>query len=266
MSLHLLGIKVKLHTIKSSDDDKDTKLVMVDPAGHRVKQVYICADDPDTCKPVDGTPGWTISGLGGNMARPNPDGTHTVIPKEEVAEARRGGYDKGVVELQMYPAEQVEQATMPGGSTYYVEPEKVDAILSGFYALAQMPDRALVGTLVTRDVPKEYRLVVRNGKLLLTELLWPAEVKQDLPPLSVPAPTAKDQAMLDMFVTSLTTDYVASDHTNVRTQAMRDLIASKTGGATITSIGTAKKPAAEMSLADQLAASLAIAQAQAKSA
>lgn len=263
--LSMLNVTGKIANIRCKDGEKATKMFLVDPGNHPVTQIYVCAEDPATCKPDNGELGWRISDLPNRGMYVGEAGKVVVMTQDEIDDARGCTLESGLLELAVHPAEQVDAQTWPSGTTYWFEPEKPESNPIYRFLTEMVEDRtiALVGTMNLRGAGKFYRLIpAPGGGLLLSELLRPSELHETEAPLAK-EPGEKEWKMGRTLVSALVEDFDPEAYANERVAALRALIDSKTPDGSVTQITKAKKaPKAEDDLTAMLEAALALAEAK----
>lgn len=156
-----------LITPSQTESKTETKLSMICPEGNeKVTQKYHCEEHGDFL------PGECAKG------RMNDAGEYIPVSTEMVKDTAKSELPPNVLNLHIHPAETV--SIVPSGASYVFRP-RVD---NGFYAvllkfLDQHPDLVFMGTSNIRD--KEKLFVLQrglNGQLLLTEVVWPQDVKE----------------------------------------------------------------------------------------
>lgn len=248
--------KGKFLSVKNTADEADTKTFLVDPAGHKVKRVYICADDPDTCKPVDAL-GWTSLADKGIM---NGDKVE-VIPAIVIAETKGSKLTPGFLDFACVPVEQIEGQLWASGSALWFEPDATDDVAYAvFCEMAADPTKALIGTMNLRNNDKTYRAFPHQGGIIVQESLRPSEVHSFT---AVKRPlTEAERKMAEQMLEAFTDDFHPEDFASDRVAAMREVIANA-GGGTITPITKAKGKAAPVDdVMAQMMASMELARAK----
>lgn len=183
------------------------------------------------------------------------EGELVEVTAEQVELIRRGesaGEDEDGpkdLTLEVYPAEQVLTATLPGDVAYRLRPRGKKAHMKGYMMLRKLVETAdevgkvLAGEIAVRDKTRLMRLTVWNGQVVAQSLMWP----DDIAPVDEVVgeePSAKTDALLATVLDNFTVDF---DPQVVRNRA-RDraelLHAEIAGGHTtpITTIATAVAP------------------------
>lgn len=103
------------------------------------------------------------------------DGVLHLPTRGLVAEAVEAQGVRGNIELTVYPAVQVEAHTMPSGNIYRLRPRANPEHYALVLELAGDRDVAFLGEVTLKGVTKLYRVVTRDGGLVLTELVRPSE-------------------------------------------------------------------------------------------
>lgn len=262
--LSLLNTEGGLFNIKNTTASREVALKNVCPACHAslMSQLYKCDNG---CKPDPGTTtfdeGWKAGEI---VDRCRVEGTRTskkliVVTAEEIAATKAVEQDlKPSLELAVYPADQVEKATWPGGTTYAFIPDKADEVYALLLEGTKDASKAFVGILNLRSTEKLYRVIAHEGAIRLQELLAPEDVAE-FDPVALPSIDASKTAMFASFVSAVEDDFDPSAYTSTKREAMKALLDSKTGGTPIAPTKATTKPAATVN--DQLLAALTMAQA-----
>lgn len=82
---------------------------------------------------------------------------------------------RGVIALTVHPAEQVETHTMPSGNIYRLRPRDNVEHYALVLALAEDAKVAFLCEVTNKGTTKLYRAIVRDGLLVLVELVRPSE-------------------------------------------------------------------------------------------
>jgi non-homologous end joining protein Ku len=226
INVGLLPTKGGLHAVRVSP--ADTKLVMLCPAceASQVSQVYTCNHG---CKPTDGKAGWTTGQI--------PDRARLVggkpvkVPHEEIEATSAGIMMKGVLDVAVHPAAEVESSTYPSGSSYCFVPATADKVYALLLQAAANPTIALVGIVNMRGTERLYRLQAHQGTLRLVELLRPEDTVTFVP-VELPSVADAEAAMFGQVLDALMQPFQAEDYESGQLAALRALIESKTGAVT----------------------------------
>lgn len=171
---------------------------------------------------------------------------YTLIAAETLAEATAidTKFTEGM-EFTYHPASDVDAATMPIDSPYYLATTSLTSPEASIYALlatwiAANPDIALLTRYAVRSSMATYRLICRSGVLMLSKVCFPADMK------AAPAvPVAFDDKLLiqlDGMIRSQLAPFDASDWINERDAILGSAAAdlapdyTETGGATVIDI------------------------------
>jgi non-homologous end joining protein Ku len=259
----LLSTVGSIIPIKDTEDQRDTKLSMICPAcrDSKLDQFYRCKKG---CLPEDpDAPGWTTKEIPDRGRE--VDGKIVAIDPDQLEEAQASLLEKGVLALDVRPAESVTLNTWPGGTAYWFEPDRADPFYGFLVELACNPEVALIGLMNLRGGDKLYRLCPWGGGLVLQEVLRP----QDVRTFQVHQVNLGDaeKAMGDALVKALMADFNPDDYASEKVAAYRQLIADAAAaenpnGAAPASVAKKSKKAAEPDLTSMLAAALAVATAR----
>lgn len=180
-----------------------------------------------------------------------------LITADEIA-AAKGDTDKykTAVALTPHPAATVYARTAPGEKAYYVTPDPGHEVA---YALllamiAGHPELAFVGQWTPRSNSAQFRVIVRDGCLMMTELVREQSLKP-VPAVSVTAPEPM-LAMAEQVLTlpGVVTDYDPDTYADKYEENVQALLATKAPSGTATTTTTTKAPAIPASQAQAMAA------------
>lgn len=106
------------------------------------------------------------------------DGELVKVSADSVAEAKAPKVSARKIELSVFPADQVEHWTAPGGTNvYWLRPE--DAQFYGLlHEIVARRDFAFIGEVTVKGVTKLYRAVPRGKGVALVELVRPDELHE----------------------------------------------------------------------------------------
>lgn len=118
------------------------------------------------------------------------------ITPDEAASLKQPTLPSGQAEFTAFPASEVEAHTMAHGSVYRLRPKNAQRQYSALvdFLRGDKADQALITELTYRNNQRMYRLIERDGMLVLTELVRPGEMH---PPENVTTEYAAD--LLEMF-------------------------------------------------------------------
>lgn len=237
--LSLLSTSGGLYPVKDSSGERDTGLKMVCPSckNSLLDQVYCCQAGctPDANAPALSPHGWKTGEVGSDRVRvegKGKDAKLTFVSGDEIEAAKAGTVLKGEMSLAIYPANEVEKATWPGGTTYCFEPETADKVYAMLLTAAGDTTKALIGIINMRGTEKLYRLVAHEGTLRVVELLRPEETVA-YQPLALPVVEAREEKMFNDLLGTLSDTFDPEAYASTSLANLRDLIESKNGGATI---------------------------------
>jgi non-homologous end joining protein Ku len=251
----MLQTRGSIIPIKDSTETRETRLSMLDDAGHKVKQVYVCGEN--TCTPADGGPGWTVSQL--KLRGREENGQMVVLTPEDLADDDADALETGVLQLDVRPAKQVDGQTWPGQGAYWFEPDRPDPFYGFLSEAARNTDVALIGVMRARGADKLYRVVPFIDGFALQEILRPQDVRD------FTAPTAnlgdKERDMGNQLMDALVEDFDPAEYASDKVAKLRELLAAKAGTGAPVAPKTKAAKTAEPDLGDALAAALAAAKA-----
>ena len=165
----LVNVQVDLVPLKKSDQQVKTKMICDEcdePVG--LKERYVCPNDADHGP-------WTR----GSAARAvEIDKELKPVTDEQLAELREPELPKGEVQFQVFPADQVDPVTIIGGAAYRIRPRGTPAVLAALVDLVADESRAFLGEITIRSQQKMVRCIVRDGNLVLVELVRPGEFNE----------------------------------------------------------------------------------------
>jgi non-homologous end joining protein Ku len=114
------------------------------------------------------------------------DGQLVTVSAEDIKEAKAAAVDERTIELQLFPADQLEANTLPSEHLYRLRPERKakgaktnkgnDQAYALLCQLVADPMVAFVAEVVVRSTSRMFRLVVQDGMLTLVELVRPSEL------------------------------------------------------------------------------------------
>lgn len=265
--LGILSTTGDLLNLANREDEKAVRTFTVCPVcdNSKMTQFYTGADC--TCRPVDydpdAKPGWTMGELHKGK---EVDGKIVVLTDEDKEALKEGEIDTKVIDLSVSPADQFEVQTWPTGAAYWWEPAngKPDPGYTALVALANDRSKAVYGLMRTTAAAsaKLYRLVPGpNGGLVLQEMLRPQETWH-FEGYDVEI-NERDAQMAAAFADMVKEDFDPEAVRSTIVEKMNAIVAAKVGQAPGTTVAATPKPAAPKaeSLADQLAAAIAVAQA-----
>lgn len=197
-------------------------------------------------------------------ARPVGDGL-VLLTAEEITEAK-GDADryKTAVALTPHPAVTVYARTAPGEKVYYVTPDPGHEVAYAVLVemIAKHPEFAYVGQWTPRSNAAQFRVTVRDGCLMMTELVREQSLKHP-PVVTATAPEAM-LAMAEQVLTlpGVVTDYDPETYADKYEENIQALLATKTvvtTGGTPAAPTKVALPAGQQAAMDALAAMLAAA-------
>lgn len=131
-----------------------------------LKQRYLCEHDDD-----HGPFGKADAGIAIAI-----DGELQPAPTDTVAEAMQPDTERGVIELTVHPADQVEANTFTAGNIYRLRPRGNEAHYGLVAELARNHGIAFICEVTNKGATLLYRLIERDGVLVLTELVRPDRI------------------------------------------------------------------------------------------
>lgn len=164
----LVTFQVDLVPLRVTADEVKTELVCAeceDPT--KISQQYVC--------PTDATHGPFTIGTAHRAMRLSKTELKKVSP-EQIAEAKAATLPPGEATFHVFPAAEVESATLPNGVSYRVKPRKQNQpIVAALVDVVNDPSLAFLAEITVRQVQRLFRCVVRDNNLVLTELVRPGE-------------------------------------------------------------------------------------------
>lgn len=133
---------------------------------HPLKQRYLCEHD-NSHGPFGKADAATAVQI---------DGELSPAPADAMAEVKRPDTERGVVELTVHPADGVEAHTFTSGNIYRLRPRGNEAHYGLVAELARNHDIAFICEVTNKGTTLLYRLVERDGVLILTELVRPDRI------------------------------------------------------------------------------------------
>lgn len=216
VSLQIFGtvfLPVDIVPARRSDE---VKLEMVCPScedAHKLSQRYLCNEDPDHGPFTSGTAHRAV----------NVDGQLRKVTEAEIEEMKRPEIPAGAAVVRVFPADQVEDATMAAGSVYRIRPrvgaEAYALIVELVSSTALRKDNRLAFCceLTIRNVTKLYRIIARDGILTLVELIRPGEFHD----MELPLPSFEAK-LLPQIVERCDNDFLEQFDAEAFTDARRD--------------------------------------------
>lgn len=152
-------------------------------------------------------------------------------------------YKKGL-SVVTHPAAEVEAATIPEGTTYYLTP--ADASVAGHYVMlarlvAAHPELAFVGLYTPKTKTSLWRLAVHKGALVMRQMA-PAERMKPTPALHEGAVNEKLYALLEQSLSLTTEGFDPATYENGYTKALQRMVAESTEAVTLTGEPAEAKP------------------------
>jgi non-homologous end joining protein Ku len=150
-----------------------------EPGGLKI----VCPDCEDTTKleqrylcPVDGQHGPFTAAEAARAIE--VDRQLKRVTEDEAKALKEPTLPSGSAEFTAFPAHEVEAATMQSGATYRLRPKNAQRQYSALVDFLRdgKAEQALITELTYRDVQKMYRLIERDGMLVLVELVRPGEL------------------------------------------------------------------------------------------
>ncbi len=168
-----------LHTVRTDGKTPSFPLICPDEDPPlKPKQFYVHPDDEDGIGPtlVNGTTPvrmWTVSEC--DHAR-EVDGILHRVTAEEMAATKEPVLPVKMIDITIFPAEQVEAQSRPSGALFRVRPKNSPHIYSMIArAVEQADNKAFIGEMTVRGVQRMYRLITWQGVLMLQEWIRPGE-------------------------------------------------------------------------------------------
>ncbi len=184
------------------------------------------------------------------------------VTQEEIAAAKDIGVPDKLFEVLVFPAADVEAATVPDSGVYRIRPVKTaDPSMFKMYQLfleaASNKEVALIGEFALKGIPKMGRLSVFDGQLVVSTLVRPSDVAdRDIVP--VVEPTEKERAMFAKLIASVTEEFDPATFNNTLRERINALLEAKAAdpGAVISTVAAAARPSSDGDLASLLEAML----------
>jgi len=261
INLGMANVVGTVTNMYDTDDDRATKMFMVDEAGHRVMQKYLCKDaicgttvqsaaGDDIFVPTQ----WSRGDLTDKGRDEN--GEIIVMTEDEIAEARGSSLPKCELDLDPRSADAIASSCLPSGTTYWFEPTKPNDTYTLLYEAVEAGEKVFVGSMRIRDADKFYRLITFGGGLVIQELIRPTQLRQFDAPAQT-KPVAKYAELFDALVEAMTEDFDPLAYESEAIAKTKALIAAKSGtDATITAISSARAAAPDDDIETALLASL----------
>lgn len=152
------------------------------------------------------------------------------VTDEEYQEAQKTDLEKNVLYLTAHHKGEVQDLTLPSGTSYVTRPAATVINLKAYSALIRIikehPELTFMGVCNIRNTEKLMRLDIGlNDQLLMFELAWPGDLRQHDPQAIPVDDSLVDQAMKGIEVTTFDEKkYVKSTRAKVA-----ELVAQKTG-------------------------------------
>jgi non-homologous end joining protein Ku len=138
---------------------------------HKLRQQYVCSFD-DTHGPFTTTDA--------AKAITTADGTLRRCTPEEIESVSKAAARSLSVDLSVFPADQIENATLPSGTVYRLKLRNPNKGSMQSYALlvelVRNQEYAFVCEITMRSVERMFRLTANNGALTIVELARPEDV------------------------------------------------------------------------------------------
>lgn len=152
-----------------------------------------------------------------------------ILDDADLADAASGADQfKGVMSINVHPAEQVSRFVPTGEKAYSLGPQKggedIYALIVG--RVREHPELVFTTVFASRSVPTMYQLRVFEDRLVLCELPWPDAIKE-LPAASGTAPEAM-VPMAEQFLQTMVTNYDPSLYRNTAKDKIDELVAAGT--------------------------------------
>jgi non-homologous end joining protein Ku len=106
------------------------------------------------------------------------DGVLQAAATEAVAEVMATDTERGAIELTVHPADQVEAHTFTAGNIYRLRPKGNEAHYGLVAELARNREIAFLCEVSNKGATLLYRLIERDGVLVLTELVRPDRINE----------------------------------------------------------------------------------------
>lgn len=165
----LMTLKVDVLPAKQAEERVDLKIICPDTdEPTRPEQFYVHPDDVGGDKPRM----WKVGEC--DKAR-EVDGILYRVDPDEVAAAKEPLLPTGEMAVTVFPADEVETVSHPGGAMYRLRPKAAPHVYAMLVDLIADRSKAHMCELVIRGNQRFYRLESWNGSLTLTEYVRPGE-------------------------------------------------------------------------------------------
>jgi non-homologous end joining protein Ku len=189
---------------------------------HLLSQVYQCTHDLTHGTFSKDEADRAIERAGGVLARVDKDSLAEALAPAEQAYR--------LLDLRVFPADQVEGATVPTGTTYRLRPGKgSEQPYALVMRLLHSPTTAFLCEITQRGVTRLYRATAHDEVITLVELCRP-EDKYGAEPVTVDVPDAL-VAQGEALVTALTEEFDPEAYADQRAVRMAKLVAEVTDSA-----------------------------------
>lgn len=217
ISIGMLQTHGDLHTLKvSNSEEKFTSICPEDRTPLRMR--YVCENDA-AHGPYD------IA----DVLRSTADGT--VIDKDKLDAARESVLPAKQLNLQVHRRADMEAHTSRSGNVYVFAPNaNTSKLLSALIDLIKSrPDLALVAKTNLRKRDHLVMLDVVNDQLVITELVWPHDMKAFAPVAR--SYEAKDFAMVEQIMDAVVEDFDPEQYRKESRERITEMVAQESGAA-----------------------------------
>jgi non-homologous end joining protein Ku len=194
---------------------------------HLLAQVYQCTHDKSHTNFTKDEADRAIEKAGGSLTRVDKDVLTEALAPEEQAYR--------LIDLRVFPADQVEAATIPTGTAYRLRPGKgADQPYALVMRLLESPSVAFLCEVTQRSVTRLFRATVRDGMITLAELCRPEDLYEPVP-VDATVPDAL-VAQGEALVQALTEQFDPAAFADKRSERLVELAASLTESAPATPV------------------------------
>lgn len=212
LKLGLITTSVSVQTAVSGDSEPQLNTVC--RQGHppgKVRQLLVCPQCNSSDKATF------------EKGQAQTDGSFVVVDPASLEAADATEEEKNSMALTAHPADQVDRQTLAGGKVYFLE----DKVGSEAYPLLvelvyRNPEIALCTVWAPRSRPSMFRLGVFGDTLTITQLAWPAEVKEA--PKSSGTLNEQMVPMAEQFLGQIKADFDPEQFTNRRAEILRQVV------------------------------------------
>lgn len=214
LTLGLLSFKVDAYSTKIAEAKASGGFKMICMGCEtptKLDQGYSCANGH----------GPYVTGEITRRARVLDDDTLDEVSAADIAAAKTSETEKKVFAISVFPAEQVDAATLPGDLSYRLKPAKKSNVAERklyamFLSLVADTTKALIGEFQVKDGPSKLgRLTIFRGQLCLQSLIRPDDIAPSDDMDGLEQPTEAEANMGRMLVDGVTEEFDPSTYNNI---------------------------------------------------